>query len=198
MLFDYKQPSNIIIQKMTAQPITCFVCLEESSNLPMKRLCQTCAGSTICQRCETMAQTSSNPDILTVCPICRSVVNQSVLKTKLISVWHPGMLIFWWWWGVKIPFWQQTLVSITSYEYISRACRTINETTDNNRPSTLLKRWKILNNIIHIPYLLYTWYQMEKLDDQGLINSYLASHVLGPISILFVLKFFFRILAIDT
>jgi len=176
---------------------TCFVCLEESSTLPMKRLCRTCVASTICQRCETAATASPNPDVLTVCPICQTFLGRSQLQTKLVSLWHPMTMIFWWWWGVKIPFWQQALVGATSYEYISRACRTINETTDNNRPSALLKRWAILNNIIHVPYFLYVWFRATELNDHDMINSYLASHVLGPVSILFVLKFVFRMLTIE-
>jgi hypothetical protein len=133
-----------------------------------------------------------------MCPICRNVIqNQNLLKTKLISVWHPFMLGLWWYMGVDIPVWQQTLVSITSYEYISRACRAINETSDQGRPSSLIKRWHILNKIIHIPYLMYLWYRHESIGDHEVINAYMASHVMGPISILFVLKFLFRILGVD-
>jgi hypothetical protein len=173
---------------------TCFVCLEESATLPMKKLCQTCAGSTICQRCELIATTSTNPDVLTMCPICRNNVSG---KTQLVGLWQPFMLAVWWFMGVKIPVWQQTLVGITSYEYVSRACRTINETTDNGRVSMLLKRWNILNKIIHVPYLMYLWYRHETMGDNEVINAYMASHFMGPITILFVLKFLFRMLGVD-
>ena len=173
---------------------TCFICLDESDTIPMNQLCQSCRASTICNKCEGEALRGTNPDILTMCPICRQFLGYKHLKIRLISVWHPVTLGFWFWRGVGVPFWQQVGLTTLSYNTIAGITKETNDARDNGRPSTLNKLWAILNSSVHVPYLAYHWWRGEASDNY-LLNSYLLSHFLGPLSFLVVGKIIVQIVS---
>jgi len=167
---------------------SCFVCLEQEreGGSRFKRLCQTCLESAICQRCEEEALNNpSNPDVLTNCPICRRQVQNSVIidKIVLVSHWQPIVFITWWFYGLAAPLWQKFVVLYLSNVFLSGLSRKINNKVDNGRPSGFIKRFKLLNMLIHTPYLILVGlFDHNPLDPDLAFNSYLLSHLGFPVS----------------
>jgi hypothetical protein len=164
---------------------TCFICFEDSSEGNFRQICPTCAGSTICPGCEQDALRSTDRyDVLSHCPLCRRKVADSVSeKITLTTVWHPITFIIWMLLGVDAGYWQQIMVLFMSHQYISSACRTVNNQRENGRPSLLLTRWKVSCMIIHAPYVILSLLNKVSLSTNTHLNLYLACHILIPVFI---------------
>ena len=171
---------------------SCFICLEQETRVPFKRLCQTCLESTICQKCEEEAlHNTTNPDVLTNCPICRRRVLNNVVVDRLvlISHWQPIIFIIWWLYGLTAPLWQQILVLFMTNVLLSGLVRRINSKIDNDRPSMFIRKFKLLNVIIHAPYLmLISFFDHRPLDPDLAFNTYILSHLGFPASLYFLGK----------
>ena len=180
---------------MTTSRSSCFICLEQESpegGTTFKRLCQTCLESTICQRCEERAlHNTSNPDVLTNCPICRRQIPSNVIVDKivLISHWQSIVFVTWLICGITAPVWQCALVLFMMNVFLSGLSRKINSKLDNGRPSMFIRRFKLLNLLIHIPYLvLLGFFDHHPLNADLAFNAYLFSHVGFPVSLFFLGK----------